>query len=100
MMGTAHGSALGFAGGVVVTAVVGRWPAPALALLVVVVLVVSWWTTPAGSLLAAAQCWGLYAGFVVGDEGHLAPDWHALLVLAVAGTASLGGLARSGPEEL
>ncbi|MBY8848610.1 hypothetical protein [Saccharothrix longispora] len=89
MMGTAHGSALGFAGGVAVTALAGSWPPAALAGLVAVVAAVSWWTTPAGAALTAAQCWGLYASFVVGHEGHLVPDWPALAVLTAAGAASL-----------
>ncbi|MFD7655463.1 hypothetical protein ACFV4N_15945 [Actinosynnema sp. NPDC059797] len=94
MIGTAHGSALGFAGGVAVTAAAGGWPVPALVLLTAVVVAVSWWTTPAGALLTAVQCWGLYASFVVGHEGSLAPDWPALLVLCVAGAVSLGGGVR------
>jgi hypothetical protein len=94
MVGTVHGSALGFAGGVVVTASAASWPVFALVLLVVVVVVVSWWTTVPGAVLTAVQCWGLYASFVVGHEGHLVPDWPALAVLAVASTASLSGLAR------
>ncbi|GAA1261784.1 hypothetical protein [Saccharothrix xinjiangensis] len=94
MINTAHGSALGFAGGVAVTAAAGSWPVAALFLLVVVVVAVSWCTTPAGSLLTAVQCWGLYASFVVGHEGHLSPDWPALLVLCAAGAASLGGGVR------
>ncbi|MFI9010526.1 hypothetical protein ACIGNX_25150 [Actinosynnema sp. NPDC053489] len=98
MVGTVHGSALGFAGGVVVTAVAAGWPVFALVLLVVVVAVVSWWTTVAGAALAAAQCWGLYGGFVVGDGGHLVADWPALAVLAVAATASLSGLVRDRPS--
>ncbi|WP_077008272.1 hypothetical protein [Saccharothrix sp. ALI-22-I] len=94
MVGTVHGSALGFAGGVGVTALAASWPVFALLLLVVVVVVVSWWTTVLGAVLTAVQCWGLYASFVVGDEGHLVPDWPALAVLAVASTASLSGLVR------
>lgn len=94
VIGTAHGSALGFAGGVVVTAAAGSWPVFALVLLVVVVSAVSWWTTVAGSLLTVVQCWGLYASFVVGHEGRLVFDWPALVVLTVAGGVSLGGLVR------
>ncbi|NUT47444.1 MAG: hypothetical protein HOV94_09080 [Saccharothrix sp.] len=94
MIGTVHGSALGFAGGVVVTASAASWPVFALVLLVVVVVVVSWWTTVAGAALTVVQCWGLYASFVVGDAGTLVVDWPALAVLAVAGTVSLSGFAR------
>ncbi|GAB2989313.1 hypothetical protein GCM10027184_48200 [Saccharothrix stipae] len=94
MVGTVHGSALGFAGGVVVTALAGSWPVFALLLLVVVVVVVSWWTTVPGAALTAVQCWGLYGSFVVGHEGHLVADWPALAVLAVAATVSLSGLVR------
>lgn len=94
MVGTVHGSALGFAGGVVVTALAASWPVFALLLLVVVVVVVSWWTTVLGAALTAVQCWGLYGSFVIGDEGHLVADWPALSVLAVAATVSLSGLAR------
>ncbi|QFZ16603.1 hypothetical protein [Saccharothrix syringae] len=94
MIGTAHGSALGFAGGVAVTAAAGSWPVFDLVLLVLVVGTVSWWTTVAGSALTVVQCWGLYASFVVGHDGHLVLDWPALAVLAVAGCASLGGLVR------
>ncbi|MFD1149871.1 hypothetical protein [Saccharothrix hoggarensis] len=94
MVGTVHGSALGFAGGVGVTALAAKWPVFALLLLVVVVAVVSWWTTVPGAVLTAVQCWGLYASFVVGDAGRLVLDWPALAVLAVASTASFSGLAR------
>ncbi|WP_309114943.1 hypothetical protein [Saccharothrix sp.] len=93
-IGSAPGSALGFAGGVVATVVAGNWPLPALAALVAVVVAVSLVTTPLGAALTALQCWGLYGSFVVGAEGHFAPDWPALAVLAAAGTASLSGLAR------
>jgi hypothetical protein len=95
MVGTLQGSALGFAGGVGVTALAANWPAFALVLLVVVVAVVSWWTTVLGAVLTAVQCWGLYASFVVGHEGNLSPDWPALAVLVVASTVSLSGLARA-----
>lgn len=95
MVGTVHGSALGFAGGVGVTAVAAKWPVFALLLLVIVVVVVSWRTTVLGAALTAAQCWGLYTSFVVGHEGHMVLDWPALAVLAVAGTVSLSGLVRS-----
>ncbi|MEV8438384.1 hypothetical protein AB0425_13485 [Actinosynnema sp. NPDC051121] len=98
MIGTVHGSALGFAGGVVVTAVTGSWPVFDLLLLVVVVVVVSWWTTVAGAALSAVQCWGLYGSFVIGDEGRLVADWPALAVLGVAATASLSGLVRKRPS--
>ncbi|WP_310311881.1 hypothetical protein [Saccharothrix longispora] len=98
-MGTAHGSALGFAGGVGVTALAGSWPPAALAGLVAVVAAVSWWTTPAGAALTAAQCWGLYASFVVGHGGHLVPDWPALAVLTAAGATSLLPLRPRRPRE-
>ncbi|MFE2752701.1 hypothetical protein ACFXGA_11960 [Actinosynnema sp. NPDC059335] len=94
MIGTAHGSALGFAGGVVVTALTAAWPVFALLLLVVVVALVSWRTTVAGAALTAVQCWGLYGSFVIGDEGRLVADWPALAVLAVAAAVSLGGVVR------
>ncbi|MCE6994329.1 hypothetical protein LZG04_05810 [Saccharothrix sp. S26] len=94
MVGTVHGSALGFAGGVVVTALAGGWPVFALLLLVVVVVVVSWWTTVPGAVLTAVQCWGLYGSFVIGHEGQLVADWPALAVLAVAATVSLSAFAR------
>ncbi|MEU4742022.1 hypothetical protein AB0G02_16375 [Actinosynnema sp. NPDC023658] len=96
MVGTVHGSALGFAGGVVVTVVTASWPVFALVLLVVVVVVVSSWTTVLGAALTVVQCWGLYGSFVVGHGGHLVADWPALAVLAVAGTASLSGVVRAG----
>ncbi|MEV0679858.1 hypothetical protein AB0I60_25360 [Actinosynnema sp. NPDC050436] len=93
-IGTAPGSALGFAGGVAATVLAGRWPPAALVLLALVVLVVSLVTTPLGAALTAVQCWGLYGSFVVSSAGSLVLDWPALAVLAAAGTASLSGLAR------
>ncbi|MEU4800860.1 hypothetical protein [Actinosynnema sp. NPDC023587] len=93
-IGTAPGSASGFAGGVAATVVSSHWPLVALALLTLVVLVVSLMTTPLGAALTVVQCWGLYASFVVSSAGYLVLDWPALAVLAAAGTASLGGLAR------
>ncbi|MBB5956397.1 hypothetical protein FHS29_002983 [Saccharothrix tamanrassetensis] len=93
-VGGVHGSALGFAGGVVATVVAGNWSSAALVLLTAVVLAVSLITTPVGAALTAVQCWGLYGSFVIGSAGHFVPDWSALAVLAVAGTASLSGLAR------
>ncbi|MCX2955277.1 hypothetical protein [Lentzea sp. NEAU-D7] len=69
-----YGSALGFGGGVGVTAFTGAWPLLALVLLAAVVVVVSLRTTIVGAGLAALQCWGLYATFLVGVRGDLTAD--------------------------
>src|SRR5688572_21850927 len=78
-----YGSALGFGAGVGVTAFTGAWPLLALLLLAAVVVVVSLRTTIVGAGLAALQCWGLYATFLVGVRGDLTVDEHTTWVLAL-----------------
>ncbi|MGW6444556.1 hypothetical protein [Lentzea sp. NPDC055074] len=78
-----YGSALGFGGGVGVTTFTGAWPLLALILLAAVVVLVSLKTTVVGAGLAALQCWGLYATFLVGVRGDLTVDEHTTWVLAL-----------------
>ncbi|WP_143086702.1 hypothetical protein [Lentzea flaviverrucosa] len=78
-----YGSALGFGAGVGVTAFTSAWPLLALLLLAAVVVVVSMRTTIVGAGLAALQCWGLYATFLVGVRGDLTVDEHTTWVLAL-----------------
>ncbi|MDX8143428.1 hypothetical protein SK854_14985 [Lentzea sp. BCCO 10_0061] len=78
-----YGSALGFGGGVGVATFTGAWPFVALILLAAVVVVVSLRTTIVGAGLAALQCWGLYATFLVGVRGDLTVDEHTTWVLAL-----------------
>jgi glycerol-3-phosphate acyltransferase PlsY len=82
-MAGGYGSALGFGGGVGVTTFTGAWPVLALILLAAVVVVVSLRTTIIGAALAALQCWGLYATFLVGVRGDLTVDEHTTWVLAL-----------------
>ena len=82
-IGGGYGSALGFGCGVAVTVVTGMWPVLALILLVAVVLVVSLHTTIVGALLAALQCWGLYATFLVGTTGELTFSAETRWLLAI-----------------
>ncbi|MET9628118.1 hypothetical protein ABZX92_11710 [Lentzea sp. NPDC006480] len=78
-----YGSALGFGGGVGVTTFTGAWPLLALILLAAVVVIVSLRTTIIGAGLAALQCWGLYATFLVGVRGDLTVDEHTTWALAL-----------------
>lgn len=78
-----YGSALGFGGGVGVTAFTGAWPLVALFLLAAVVVIVSLRTTIVGAGLDALQCWGLYATFLGGVRGDLTVDEHTTWVLAL-----------------
>lgn len=96
------GSALGFFAGIAATLVAfplgaDDWPPVALVLLGLVVLVVGLSTTLLGALAGAAQCWGLYSGFVLHQFGELhldGPGRVALVLLAgLAVTASVAGLA-------
>lgn len=96
------GSALGFFVGIGATLVAfplgaGDWPPIALALLGVVVLAVGVSTTLLGALASAAQCWGLYSGFVLHQFGELhldGPERVALaLLVGLALAASAAGLA-------
>ncbi|SDG80326.1 hypothetical protein SAMN05216553_111325 [Lentzea fradiae] len=82
-MGGGHGAALGFGCGVGVTTFTGAWPVLSLLLLAAVVVVVSLRTTIVGAGLAALQCWGLYATFLVGVRGDLTVDGHTTRVLAL-----------------
>lgn len=86
-----YGSALGFGGGVGVTTFTGAWPLLTLVLLAAVVVAVSLRTTIVGAGLAVAQCWGLYATFLVGVRGDLTVDEHTTWVLALL--AQLAALA-------
>ncbi|GGN27180.1 hypothetical protein GCM10011609_82350 [Lentzea pudingi] len=65
------------------TTFTGAWPLLALVLLAAVVVVVSLKTTVVGAGLAALQCWGLYATFLVGVRGDLTVDEHTTWVLAL-----------------
>ncbi|WP_154697247.1 hypothetical protein [Lentzea guizhouensis] len=65
------------------TTFTGAWPVLALFLLAAVVVVVSLRTTVVGAALAALQCWGLYATFLVGVRGDLTVDEHTTWVLAL-----------------
>ncbi|MET9228069.1 hypothetical protein [Lentzea sp. NPDC003310] len=65
------------------TTFTGAWPLLALILLAAVVVAVSLRTTIVGAGLAALQCWGLYATFLVGVRGDLTVDEHTTWVLAL-----------------
>lgn len=91
----AAGSALGF--GAAVAATLLAWtlawtvgaearPVLALVLLAAVAVGVGSMTTLAGALACAAQCWGLYSGFVLHRYGELwlDPPSRLALVLLVA----------------
>ncbi|WP_157527851.1 hypothetical protein [Nocardia sp. NRRL S-836] len=65
------------------TTFTGAWPVLTLILLAAVVVVVSLRTTVIGAGLAALQCWGLYATFLVGVRGDLTVDEHTTWVLAL-----------------
>lgn len=73
--------------------VTAAWPLLALVLLVAVVLVVSLHTTVVGAVLAALQCWGLYATFMVGPSGDLTftaeTQWVLALMVQLAVLATL-----------
>lgn len=92
------GSALGFASSLVLITgevVLGasRWPVAALAPALVLIIALSAATTLPGALFAAAQCWGLYAGFVLGHSGQLAlTDRSAAAAGALLCAALLGSL--------
>lgn len=103
--GTA-GSALGFGSAVAATvlgAVLGRVfdadsrPVLGLALLAAVAVGVGSMTTVAGALACAAQCWGMYSGFVLHGFGELRLDpvsrFALLLLLGLGVGASVLGLA-------
>lgn len=96
-IGGGYGSALGFGCGVAVSVVTGAWPVVALVLMAAVVLVVSLYTTVVGAVLAALQCWGLYATFMVGPRGDLTfteeTQWVLALLLQLAVLAVLAGAA-------
>lgn len=96
-----NGSALGFGAALLLItaeAALGaaHWPMLALALPALLLVAVGAVTTLPGALLAAAQAWGLYAGFVLGHAGQLELSTRSglaagvLVAAAVAG--SLGGL--------
>ncbi|GLZ34441.1 hypothetical protein Lesp02_66280 [Lentzea sp. NBRC 105346] len=96
-IGGGYGSALGFGCGVAVTVATGMWPVLALILLVAVVLVVSLHTTIVGAVLAALQCWGLYATFLVGPAGELTFSaemrWLLAIMVQLAVLATLASAA-------
>jgi hypothetical protein len=100
------GSALGFGTAIAATVLdkvldaafgVGSRPLLGLALLAAVALGVGSVTTVVGALACAAQCWGMYSGFVLHGFGELRLDPSSrfgLLLLVVLGVgASLLGLA-------
>lgn len=76
-----------------VTVATAAWPVVALVLLAAVVVVVSLKTTLVGAVLAALQCWGLYATFMVGPSGDLTFNdqtrWVLFLMLQLAVLATL-----------
>lgn len=96
-IGGGYGSALGFGCGVAVTVATAAWPVLSLLLLAAVVVVVSMKTTLVGAVLAALQCWGLYATFLVGPSGELTftdeTRWVLALMVQLAVLATLASAA-------
>lgn len=100
------GSALGFGAAIAATVLdkvldaafgLGSSPMLGLALLAAVALGVGSMTTLAGALAGAAQCWGMYSGFVLHGFGELRLDPSSrialLLLVGLAVVASVLGLA-------
>lgn len=92
------GSAAGFAAGIVATiiaSVAGTVGQPGLGLAVVALAVaaVSALTTLAGALATAAQCWLLYAGFIMGQSGSLVLNDSSLEVAGLFGIVALATVA-------
>ncbi|GGM82182.1 hypothetical protein GCM10012275_61050 [Longimycelium tulufanense] len=103
------GSALGFGTGLLATTLVvllgaTRFPTVGLVLVLAVVLGVAAVTTVPGATLVAAQCWGLYAGFLLGRAGEIVWDerggWAAAVLFAAALLASVVGRMLSRPQEV
>ncbi|MBA8930922.1 thiol:disulfide interchange protein [Kutzneria viridogrisea] len=99
--GAGMGAALGFGAGVAgttIAAVLGAADHPefGLVLLAVPVALVAACTNVPGAVLAAVQCWGLWAGFLLGRRGEIpmtAESGRALVVLVAV--ALLAGVAVS-----
>jgi hypothetical protein len=88
------GSAAGFAAGIVATIIasgagaIGQ-PGVGLAIVALAVAAVSALTTVAGALATAAQCWLLYAGFIMGRSGNLVLNDSSLEVAGLFGIVAL-----------
>ncbi len=95
----ALGSTIGFGAGVLITivaALLGARDGSAIGLVLLVASAVAAITTLAGALLAAAQCWAFWDGFLVNDLGRLTTDrggWQGLvLLLLVAAVVQLSSV--------
>lgn len=94
------GSALGFGAAIAATVLdkvldaafgLGSRPLLALALLAAVALGVGSVTTMAGALACAAQCWGMYSGFVLHGFGQLQLDPSSRVALPLLVGLAVGG---------